>query len=145
MHGENTNTRLNDLPDHPPQVLAASAASSRVPRQRRARLQVQGYHCFQFVTLLVTVPFQMLLIGSVNLVRQYILFGLVIRIPLAPFGLILTFRPSTQFLVPLDKCVSLARGGLAAASLPLPPPDGERQTIEYTVVVMSRGPWRCTW
>ena len=39
--------------------------------------------------------------------------------------LILTFRPATSFLVPLDKCITLARSGLASATLPLPPQDGE--------------------
>ena len=33
--------------------------------------------------------------------------------------LILTFAPSTNFLVPLDRCIALARTALAAGSAPL--------------------------
>ena len=33
--------------------------------------------------------------------------------------LILTFHPSTNFLVPLDRCIALARTALAPGSTPL--------------------------
>ena len=39
--------------------------------------------------------------------------------------LILTFKPATSFLVPLDKCMALARQGLASLT-PLGGGDGER-------------------
>jgi transformation/transcription domain-associated protein len=39
--------------------------------------------------------------------------------------IILTFPPQTSFLVPLDKCIALARGGLLSPTLPSPPVDGQ--------------------
>ncbi|GAX77356.1 hypothetical protein CEUSTIGMA_g4802.t1 [Chlamydomonas eustigma] len=39
--------------------------------------------------------------------------------------IILTFPPQTSFLVPLDRCIALACGGLLSPTLPSPPVDGD--------------------
>eukprot|EP00955_Chlamydomonas_euryale_P048107 353874-Chlamydomonas_euryale.AAC.2 len=55
--------------------------------------------------------------------------------------LILTFRPNTSFLVPLDKCVALARAGLFADSLATPPADGDDTYYRLQVRWAAGGGW----